>query len=146
MIPIFFLTFLYTRMINTIRKANRSIRRSIHRGSILGGEDIPDPRRQTIRMLGKITLKSRLHVLISASVVVLFFISWTPFHVQRLGYVYFKSADLFRTVNQYLFYISGRSNTTNKKEKVTVNAAGFLYYLSSSLNPLLYTVLSVKYR
>ena len=43
----------------------------------------------------------------------LFFISWTPFHVQRLGYVYFKSADLFRTVNQYLFYFSGMSDQSN---------------------------------
>ena len=27
-----------------------------------------------------------------------------------------------------------------------MDCAGFLYYLSSTLNPLLYTILSVKYR
>ena len=46
---------------------------------------------------------------VPASVVFLFFVSWTPFHFQRLGYVYFKSAELFREVNQYLFYFSGEA-------------------------------------
>merc|ERR1719410_2444329 len=100
-------------MINTIRRANTGIRRSAFRASNANSK-ATDHRKQTIRML--------------VSVVFLFFVSWTPFHFQRLGYVYFKSAELFRTVNQYLFYFSG-----------------ILYYLSSSLNPLLYTVLSVKY-
>ena len=68
-------------------------------------------------------------MIMSASVVLLFFVSWTPFHLQRLGYVYFKTAEFFRTVNQYLFYFSG-----------------ILYYMSSTLNPLLYTLLSLKYR
>ena len=61
--------------------------------------------------------------------VVLFFVSWAPFHIQRLGYVYFKHFEMFRTVNQILFYFSG-----------------CFYYLSSTLNPLLYNVMSVKYR
>ena len=65
----------------------------------------------------------------AVSVVVLFFVSWAPFHIQRLGYVYFKHFEMFRTVNQILFYFSG-----------------CFYYLSSTLNPLLYNVMSVKYR
>ena len=52
LIPIFFLIFFYTRMINTIRAANTSIRRSIYRGNVPGGASLPDQRRQTIRMLG----------------------------------------------------------------------------------------------
>ena len=63
------------------------------------------------------------------AVVVLFFISWLPFHIQRLGYHYFKDNYTFRTINEYLFYISG-----------------FLYYLSSTLNPVLYNLMSTKYR
>merc|ERR1719192_1067687 len=103
-------------MISTIRRANTSnIRRSAYRGNSGGTTKPPDHRRQTIRML--------------VSVVILFFISWSPFHFQRLGYVYFKNFNWFRMANQYLFYFSG-----------------FLYYLSSTLNPLLYTILSVKYR
>ena len=116
MIPIFFLIFFYTRMINTIRAANTSIRRSIYRGSEVGGSNKPDQRRQTIRMLGNSVTRAKsslnIIVIISASVVLLFFISWTPFHLQRLGYVYFKSAEFFRTVNQYLFYFSGDLHST----------------------------------
>ena len=65
----------------------------------------------------------------TVSVVVLFFVSWAPFHFQRLGYVYFREHEYFRTVNQYLFYLSG-----------------CFYFLSSTLNPVLYNLMSAKYR
>ena len=61
--------------------------------------------------------------------VVLFFVSWAPFHFQRLGYVYFKHLPFYRMVNQILFYLSG-----------------CFYFLSSTLNPILYNVMSAKYR
>jgi hypothetical protein len=61
--------------------------------------------------------------------VVLFFVSWAPFHFQRLGYVYFREHEYFRTFNQYLFYLSG-----------------CFYFLSSTLNPVLYNLMSAKYR
>ena len=57
------------------------------------------------------------------------FLCWTPFHAQRLGYVYFKDAVFFRTLNEYLYYTSG-----------------FLYYLSATVNPILYNLMSLKYR
>ena len=66
---------------------------------------------------------------ISASVVVAFFICWAPFHAQRLTFVYFKHTKFFRTVNEYLFHVSG-----------------FFYYFSATLNPILYNVMSLKYR
>ena len=77
----------------------------------------------------KQVLASPSITLFPVSVVVLFFISWAPFHFQRLGYVYFREHVYFRTVNQYLFYLSG-----------------FFYFLSSTLNPILYNVMSAKYR
>ena len=143
-------------MILTIRRANSSnIRRSAYRGSNKKGvSKPPDHRKQTVRMLGQSgTLydvygcKTHLEYSIAVSVVVLFFISWSPFHFQRMTYVYFKTSDWFRTVNQYLFYFSGNENK-REKFKYTLNMmlSGFLYYLSSTLNPLLYTILSVKYR
>ena len=83
----------------------------------------------------------------AVSVVILFFISWSPFHFQRLGYVYFKNFNWFRMANQYLFYFSGENNPPcSWHAQLAVYCAGFLYYLSSTLNPLLYTILSVKYR
>ncbi len=33
---------------------------------------------------------------------VAFFLCWTPFHAQRLGYVYFKLSPTFRVINEYL--------------------------------------------
>ena len=65
----------------------------------------------------------------SASVVVTFFLCWAPFHTQRLTFVYFKDTELFRAVNEYLFHVSG-----------------FFYYFSATLNPILYNVMSLKYR
>ncbi len=58
-----------------------------------------------------------------------FFLCWAPFHAQRLSYVYFKDTHLFRTINEYLYYVSG-----------------FLYYLSATVNPILYNLMSLKYR
>ena len=54
-IPIFFLTFFYTCMINTIRRANTGIRRSAYRGNNTNSKP-PDHRKQTIRMLGECSL------------------------------------------------------------------------------------------
>ena len=113
LIPIIFLSFFYVRMILTIRRANSSnIRRSAYRGSNRKGvSKPPDHRKQTIRMLGKsgklIMCGVILEHYIAVSVVVLFFISWSPFHFQRITYVYFKSTNWFRKVNQYTFYFSG---------------------------------------
>ena len=61
--------------------------------------------------------------------VLAFFLCWAPFHAQRLGYVYFKDSILFRTLNEYLFHVSG-----------------FFYYLSATVNPILYNLMSLKYR
>ena len=66
---------------------------------------------------------------IPAVVVIAFFLCWTPFHAQRLGYVYFKDAGFFRTINEWLMY-----------------ASGVLYYVSSTINPILYNLMSVRYR
>jgi hypothetical protein len=61
--------------------------------------------------------------------VLAFFLCWAPFHAQRLSYVYFKESIIFRTINEYLYYVSG-----------------FLYYFSATVNPILYNLMSLKYR
>ena len=53
------------------------------------------------------------YFLVIVSVVVLFFLAWSPFHIQRLGYVYFKQSESFRTVNQYIMYFSGSNQYPN---------------------------------
>ncbi|XP_066600198.1 neuropeptides capa receptor-like [Prorops nasuta] len=62
-----------------------------------------------------------------SAVVVMFFICWAPFHAQRLLYVYQVSA--FGDINEWLYPLGG-----------------CLYYFSTTVNPILYNVMSVKYR
>ncbi|XP_046365443.2 pyrokinin-1 receptor-like [Haliotis rufescens] len=66
------------------------------------------------------------------AVVVAFFICWAPFHAQRLMTLYIKheqwTPDLL-LVQSHLFYVSG-----------------VLYFLSSTVNPILYNLLSRKFR
>ena len=68
--------------------------------------------------------------------VIAFFVCWAPFHAQRLLYVVFYqwkwefvSEAKMRRINENLFYITG-----------------CFYYFSSTVNPILYNVLSKKYR
>ncbi|KAI4486169.1 hypothetical protein M0802_012512 [Mischocyttarus mexicanus] len=61
------------------------------------------------------------------AVVVMFFVCWAPFHAQRLLYVHRTS--YFNDINEWLHPLSG-----------------CLYYFSTTVNPILYNVMSVKYR
>ncbi|KAI5703564.1 neuropeptides capa receptor-like [Diaphorina citri] len=63
------------------------------------------------------------------AVVTTFFLCWAPFHAQRLIYLYARDSQYFASLNEWLFMIAG----------------GF-YYVSSTVNPILYNVMSVKYR
>ncbi|XP_047351516.1 uncharacterized protein LOC124949830 [Vespa velutina] len=62
-------------------------------------------------------------------VVVMFFLCWAPFHAQRLLYVYAKDSDYYPDLNEWLYILSG-----------------CLYYFSTTVNPILYNMMSVKYR
>ncbi|KAG6440335.1 neuropeptides capa receptor [Manduca sexta] len=60
-----------------------------------------------------------------AAVVIAFFVCWAPFHIQRLFYVYGDHLPQFSLINEHLF-----------------NVAGALYYVSATVNPILYNVMS----
>ncbi|XP_066999950.1 neuropeptides capa receptor-like [Anabrus simplex] len=64
-----------------------------------------------------------------AAVVVAFFLCWAPFHIQRLLYLYGQDSPNFAEINEWMFYITG-----------------CFYYLSATVNPILYNVMSAKYR
>ncbi|XP_034946503.1 neuropeptides capa receptor-like [Chelonus insularis] len=64
-----------------------------------------------------------------SAVVVMFFLCWAPFHAQRLLYVYAQEADYYPDLNEWLYIFSG-----------------LLYYFSTTVNPILYNIMSVKYR
>ncbi|XP_048511293.1 neuropeptides capa receptor-like isoform X2 [Athalia rosae] len=63
------------------------------------------------------------------AVVVMFFICWAPFHAQRLLYVYGQDSDYYPDINEWFFTVGG-----------------CLYYFSTTVNPILYNVMSAKYR
>ncbi|KAJ0172617.1 hypothetical protein K1T71_011756 [Dendrolimus kikuchii] len=64
-----------------------------------------------------------------AAVVIAFFVCWAPFHVQRVFIIYGNSLPKFHVINEHLY-----------------NVAGALYYVSATVNPILYNVMSGRYR
>ncbi|KAL8585515.1 hypothetical protein ACOMHN_051400 [Nucella lapillus] len=70
--------------------------------------------------------------LAAVAVVIAFFVCWAPFHTQRLMTVYIPPnawTPQLLTIQTYIFYISG-----------------VLYYFNSTINPILYNVMSRRYR
>ena len=64
-----------------------------------------------------------------SAVVILFFVCWAPFHAQRLLYVYAQESDYYPDLNEWLYILSG-----------------CLYYFSTTVNPILYNLMSMRYR
>ncbi|XP_063233068.1 neuropeptides capa receptor-like [Bacillus rossius redtenbacheri] len=73
--------------------------------------------------------RTRSIIRMLAAVVVAFFLCWAPFHAQRLIYLYGKDAPNYSEINEWMYYITG-----------------ILYYFSSTVNPILYSVMSARYR
>ncbi|KAH3691940.1 hypothetical protein DPMN_191354 [Dreissena polymorpha] len=68
--------------------------------------------------------------LLLVAVVVAFFICWAPFHAQRLMTLYVTNWNArLLEIQGHLFYLSG-----------------ILYFFSSTVNPILYNVMSRKFR
>jgi len=59
----------------------------------------------------------------------MFFLCWAPFHAQRLLYIYAQDSDYYPDLNEWLYILSG-----------------CLYYFSTTVNPILYNLMSIKYR
>jgi len=92
------------------------------------------------------------------AVVVAFFICWAPFHTQRLMSAYANSAaaaaaaaesDVSKTT------AATSSNHVDDEQQFTGQSvgdlvffyvSGVLYYVSSVINPILYNIMSVKFR
>ncbi|KAI5711839.1 hypothetical protein M8J75_003460 [Diaphorina citri] len=64
------------------------------------------------------------------AVVVAFFICWAPFHVQRLVAIYSTHGD----EGEHTIYA------------IVTYTSGILYYLSTTVNPILYHIMSFKFR
>ncbi|XP_075235062.1 neuropeptides capa receptor-like, partial [Lycorma delicatula] len=71
--------------------------------------------------------KSTIRML--TAVVTTFFLCWAPFHLQRLLYIHGEHLSSYREINEWLYYIAGLS-----------------CYISTTVNAILYNLMSVKYR
>jgi hypothetical protein len=67
-------------------------------------------------------------------VVAFFFVSWAPFHAQRLIVLY-VDGDL----TKWTFSLMAVQN-------VMYFSSGIFYYVSSVINPILYNIMSLKFR
>ncbi|XP_066246582.1 pyrokinin-1 receptor-like [Euwallacea similis] len=68
------------------------------------------------------------------AVVAAFFVCWAPFHAQRLLAVYLSDASQEAQATYFQMYL------------YLMYTSGVLYYLSTCINPLLYHIMSNKYR
>lgn len=84
---------------------------------------------RTNKMSIKHTKSRRAVIKMLAAVVICFFISWAPFHAQRIHYLYGKQWPNYEAINKLLFQISG-----------------FFYYFACNVNPIIYNMMSQRYR
>merc|ERR1711934_1028360 len=77
------------------------------------------------------------HLQIAAAVVFSFFLCWAPFHTQRL---------LIAISQKYPRLFEGREDDLMAVNEKLYYLTGFFYYLSSTINPIIYNLMSVKYR
>jgi neuromedin U receptor 1 len=79
-------------------------------------------------------------------VVILFFLCWFPFHIQRLLTVFLNDShneqQISRDENDALVSPSTAQSIFN----VIFYISGYCYYANSCVNPILYNLLSHKYR
>lgn len=121
-LPMFLITFLYVLIGLKLRRSNM-----MHPGRT---ESIRNCRRHPGR-------SSRRVLKMLIAVVIAFFICWLPFHIQRLIAIY----------------------GTNKEDHITSNGpwmefiyllmtyvSGIFYYASTTINPILYNIMSNKFR
>ncbi|XP_027201251.2 neuromedin-U receptor 2-like isoform X1 [Dermatophagoides pteronyssinus] len=81
----------------------------------------------------KIIQSRRIVIRMLVVIVIVFTFCWSPFHAQRLLFLY---VTLYSSWNMFLRQING----------ILFLSAGCLYYLNSSLNPLIYSLLSTRFR
>ncbi|CAG9862663.1 unnamed protein product [Phyllotreta striolata] len=67
------------------------------------------------------------------AVVVAFFICWAPFHLQRLTSIYQKPTEETKEAHMKFYAI-------------LTYISGIFYYLSATVNPILYNIMSAKFR
>ncbi|XP_058062899.1 neuropeptides capa receptor [Anopheles bellator] len=114
--PMLIMVVLYARMGMQIRSRTQ---RTVELGVRNGSVNGPS----------RVSQSRKAIIRMLAAVVITFFVCWAPFHAQRLLYLYARDWQHFNMVNTWLFSV-----------------AGCLYYVSCTINPILYNVMSHRYR
>ncbi|XP_044263083.1 pyrokinin-1 receptor-like [Tribolium madens] len=122
--PITLITVLYVLIGIQLRKSRLSMTKKRSLGSSGSSEQA--------RNRNQAAQKRVVNMLIA--VVVAFFICWAPFHAQRLMAVYLSTASKEAQEMTFELYM------------VLMYASGILYFLSTTINPVLYHIMSNKFR
>lgn len=76
-----------------------------------------------------------------------FFICWAPFHIQRLVSAYSSSTPpSSASLNSSDVTSDSNMSSTSNLGEVFFYVSGILYYVSSVINPILYNIMSLKFR
>ncbi|CAK9823731.1 Pyrokinin-1 receptor [Anthophora retusa] len=122
-VPMSLITVLYILIGLKLRKSN--MMKSSH-GRRPGGSCRHHPGRSSRRVLKMLV-----------AVVIAFFICWAPFHLQRLIAIYGTNKE---------DHISSNSKWIEFLYLLMTYISGVLYYVSTTINPILYNIMSNKFR
>ncbi|GIX85802.1 neuropeptides capa receptor [Caerostris darwini] len=120
-LPVSVITALYVRIALALHHS-----RNLHRSTSESAQCRAERERSKAR-------SRRVVIRMLAAVVIAFFVCWAPFHAQRLLFLYVtlygEWTDTLKHINQNLFTL-----------------AGCFYYFNSTINPILYSVMSNRFR
>ena len=99
-------------------------------------------------------MRARIHhsFIFPVAVVVAFFICWIPFHSQRLMFVVVTLYREWTVGLQQVTYFCQRhfvcvtKDFVSQAQHVLFMVSGVFYYFNSILNPILYTIMSKRFR
>lgn len=112
-------------------------------------------KKTVIRMLGKYNPSDNKHslqgFLFPVAVVVAFFICWIPFHSQRLMFVVVTlyrewTVGLQQATYFFQTFCLRHQRNCDQAQHVLFMVSGVFYYFNSILNPILYTIMSKRFR
>ncbi|XP_034949889.1 pyrokinin-1 receptor-like [Chelonus insularis] len=132
-IPMTLITVLYSMIGLKLRKSNAMKKRNIENQGIRKLPNSKNRRCESRHSTGK---SSRRVLKMLVAVVVAFFICWAPFHVQRLIAIYGTGSD----------HVTSKSKWMEFLYLLFTYISGVLYYISTTINPILYNIMSNKFR
>ncbi|XP_043482403.1 pyrokinin-1 receptor-like isoform X2 [Leptopilina heterotoma] len=132
-VPMTLITILYALIGLKLRKSNalKRVRGRSENSRVTAGSSRIDRQRTCAGRSSRRVLKMLV------AVVVAFFICWAPFHVQRLIAIYGTNSE---------DHMSSKGPMEEFLYLLFTYLSGVLYYVSTTINPILYNIMSHKFR